>query len=81
MVTDSEIDEAILSYLCASEGRWRKIAMVIGRVADKLGPALQEGESEYNLIARRIEILVENGSIMAQGNIKKWRHSEIRKAG
>jgi hypothetical protein len=55
--------------------------MVIGRVADKLGPALQEGESEYNLIARRIEILVENGSIMAQGNIKKWRHSEIRKAG
>jgi hypothetical protein len=30
------------------------------------------------LIARRIEALVRDGRLVAQGDITNWRHSEVR---
>jgi hypothetical protein len=75
-VSDLQIDEAILSV---AETSWRKVAFVIIKVADTMGSHLPEGDAGYNLIAERIEILVRGGRLLAQGDIKKWRHSEVRK--
>jgi len=75
-VNDLQVDETILSVAKAS---WRKVAFVIFKVADTMGSHLPEGEAGYNLIAEHIEILVRGGRLLAQGDIKKWRHSEVRK--
>jgi hypothetical protein len=74
--SDLQIDETILSV---AEPSWRKVAFVIIKVADTMGGDLPEGEAGYNLVAKRIEILVRGGRLLAQGDIKKWRHGEVRK--
>ncbi len=70
------MDEVILSV---TEASWSKVASVIIKAADKMGRDLPEGDAGYNLVAGRIEILVRSGRLLAQGDIKKWRHSEVRK--
>ena len=52
---------------------------MIIKVADTMGSNLPEGDAGYNLVAKRIEIVVRGGRLLAQGDIKKWRHSELRK--
>jgi hypothetical protein len=74
-MTDSEIDEAILAVADAS---WRKVAMIIVKAADRLGTDLPEGDDGYHLVAERITTLVRDGRLTSQGDIKKWRHSEVR---
>ncbi len=78
-MSDHAIDGAILSLLSAVSGRWRKVAMVISRVADAMGNDLPEGDDGYRLVARRIEALVSEGRLVAQGDIKNWRFSEVRR--
>jgi hypothetical protein len=75
-LSDLQIDEVIFSV---TEVSWRKVASVIIKVADAMGSDLPEGDPGYNLVAKRIEILVRGGRLLAQGDIKKWRHSEVRK--
>ena len=74
-LSDLQIDEAILSV---TEACWTKVAFVIAKVADTMGSDLPEDDAAFNLIAKRIEILVRGGRLLAQGDIKKWRHSEVR---
>jgi hypothetical protein len=78
-MSDHAIDEAILSLLSAANGHWKKVAMVISRIANAMGKDLPEGDDGYELVARRIEGLVSEGRLVAQGNIKKWRFSEVRR--
>jgi hypothetical protein len=78
-MSEHAIDEAILSLLHAGNGRWKKVAMVIVRVADAMGNDLPEGDEGYKLVARRIEALVSEGRLVAQGDIKNWRFSEVRR--
>lgn len=75
-LSDLRIDEVILSV---TEGSWRKVASVILKVATAMGSELPEGDAGYNLVAGRIEILVRDGRLLAQGDIKKWRYSEVRR--
>jgi len=70
----SEIDSAILQ---AVGERWTKIAMVIARVVDAVRHDLPEHEG-YEIISRRIEALVHDGRLLAQGDIRNWRFSEVR---
>ncbi|MGB2898327.1 MAG: hypothetical protein WBB89_03605 [Candidatus Acidiferrum sp.] len=77
-MSDQAIDGVILSLL-SIDGRWKKVAMVIIRVADAMGNDLPEGDDGYQLVARRIEALVSEGHLAAQGNIKNWRFSEVRR--
>jgi hypothetical protein len=77
-MSDQAIDEAILSVLSAAGGRWRKVSMVITKVANRMGNDLPEGEGSYKQIGRRIEVLVSEGRLVAQGDIKNWRFSEVR---
>jgi Protein of unknown function len=78
-MNDDAMDEAILSTLATAGGRWRKVAMVIGRVADRMGNDLPEGDEGYDLVAQRIKALVRDGRLVAQGGVKKWRFSEVRR--
>ena len=75
-LSDRQIDEVILSV---TEASWRKVAFVIAKVADTIGSDLPEGDAAYNFIAARVEILVRGGRLLARGEIKRWRHSEVRK--
>jgi hypothetical protein len=70
----SEIDSAILQ---AVGERWTKIAMVMARGVDAVRHDLPEHEG-YEIISRRIEALVHDGRLLAQGDTKNWRFSEVR---
>ena len=75
-LTNAQIDEAILSVTAAS---WRKVARVLVMTDKILGDSLPESETRVDLIADRIVALVHDGRLLAQGNLKKWRYSEVRK--
>jgi hypothetical protein len=74
-MTPSKIDEAVLGV---AEERWQKVAMMIIRAAEKLGSELPEGDAGYELVGQRIVALVEDGRLVSQGDISRWRHSEVR---
>jgi hypothetical protein len=75
-LSNSQIDEAILSVTGTS---WRKVARVIVMTDKVLGDNVPEGDAGLDLVADRIEALVQNGRLVVQGDIEKWRHSEVRK--
>ena len=52
--------------------------MVIARVADATSHTLLTGDGGYEVISRRIEALVHDGRLVAQGDTKNWRFSEVR---
>jgi hypothetical protein len=74
-MTSSEIDNAILAVAQAS---WRKVAMVIVKAAERLGPDLPVSDVGDGMIAERVEALVRAGRLISQGDISRWRHSEVR---
>jgi hypothetical protein len=53
--------------------------MVIARFEDQMGNDLPAGDGRYSLVAQRLEALVLDGRLLAQGDIKKWRFSEVRR--
>ena len=70
-----EIDDAVLAV---AEGHWKKVVMIIVKAAERLGPALPEGDAGYNMVGARIAALVEAGRLDSQGDVSRWRHSEVR---
>jgi len=66
-----DLDRLILA---AARTQWSKMAMIIGRVWLECG---RDAVSE-DAIASRIRNLVENGKLQAQGNLARWRHSEVK---
>jgi len=52
--------------------------MVIAMTKDVQGIALPDGEEGFGFLAGRIEALVQEGRLVAQGSLKRWRHSEVR---
>ena len=73
---NTQVEEAILSVVGE---RWKKVAMVIAKVADAMGTELPSGDEGWELISVRIEVLIRAGRLEAQGNTKNWRFSEIRR--
>lgn len=74
-MTESEIDDAVM----ASVGlRWNKVAMIVILAAEKLYGKSAVGDEACRPIGARIEVLVENGRLEAQGDVTRWRFSEIR---
>ena len=72
-VTTAAIDELILSCM---KPLWRKTAMVVGKAVQR---SQQKGLLVSDqIIAARIEALAEAGLIDNQGDVRKWRHSEVR---
>lgn len=71
-----EIDAAILAHLNSS---WTKVSLVVVTVADESDVSFSENEDDFQVVAQHIEQLVNEGRLLAQGNLQDWRHSEIRK--
>ena len=71
-----QIEGAVLSV----NSHWQKVAMVMTKTARIPGITLPEGDKGYMLIAKQIEDLVRDGRLVAQGDIRKPRHSEVRLA-
>ncbi len=74
-MSSPEIDSAVLAV---TEAHWSKVSMVILKTAERLGRDLPEGDAGYSMIAARIAALVSTGRLAAQGDISRWRHSEVR---
>jgi hypothetical protein len=72
------VDEAILS---AAGERWTKVAMVIARVERSIGSDFPSSEEAHKIIFEHIEGLVRGGRLVAQGDIRLWRFSEVRRSG
>ena len=66
-----DLDRLILA---AARTQWSKVAMIIGRVWLECG---RDAVTDV-AIAARIRDLVEDGKLQAQGNLARWRHSEVK---
>jgi len=71
----SQIDSLVLSSVGE---RWTKVAMVIARVVDAMSPDLLPTDADCEVVSRRIEALIGDGRLAAQGDLKNWRFSEVR---
>jgi|SRR5215472_844473 len=67
------IDQAVLSCCLP---RWRKVAMVVIRVKEKLGE--QYPQFSYVLYSERIRVLADQGRLDSQGDLSYMRFSEVK---
>jgi hypothetical protein len=76
MKDEQEIDNLILSLATA---HWQKTARVIAKALDHLegGPS----DDGADKVAQRIEHLVKTNRLESQGDLSRWRFSEIRHPG
>jgi hypothetical protein len=59
--------------LSSASGRWQKVAKIIAVVSERAGDG-----PNFDAIAARIRALVEDGKLQAEGDLSRWRHSEVR---
>ena len=71
--SDQYIDGLILS---AATGQWSKVALIVGKVLTICHNNVVK--TSEHAIAGRIQALVDEGKLEAQGNLSLWRHSEVR---
>jgi len=74
-VSDSQIDDAILAV---AKPPWRKVAFIVARAVEHIGGEFTEREDAYQIVAARIQSLAAHGRLAAQGNLAKWRFSEVK---
>jgi Protein of unknown function len=72
-LTEAEFDKVIFSTL---HPQWRKVAAIVIRVVDKyehLSPTIT-----YEIVAARLQALSDTDMIESQGDLRMWRHSEVK---
>lgn len=68
--------EALDAAILAQAGpQWRKVAMVLARTGEAFGSLT---EREFEALGARLNALVASGKLVAQGDISRWRDSEVR---
>ncbi|KJC40081.1 hypothetical protein UP09_23845 [Bradyrhizobium sp. LTSP885] len=72
-VSEAQVDEIVSSVIVR---QWRKMARIVGD-AVKRGGAL-DLKIPDEVFAARIQLLVDVGRCECQGDLRKWRHSEVR---
>lgn len=73
-MNEEELDTLILGVM---DEEWTKIAVIISRVYDAVDEAHQT-KTLGQEIAQRIYILVDNGALHCQGNMRRWRDADVR---
>src|SRR5690242_4876543 len=78
-MTDDELDKIIVDE---AKPTWRKVAMIVAKAGERVGRHTDDVRDSALLdrIAGRIVALVGAGKLAAQGDLSKWRHSEIKRA-
>jgi hypothetical protein len=74
--SEAQVDQIIFSVIAPI---WHKMARIIWD-AVKRGEELALGVT-HEMFAARIRVLVEAGRLEGQGDLRKWRHSEVRVKG
>jgi hypothetical protein len=69
------IDSAILA---TARSDWQKVAMVIAKVSASNRADFTEDEDDFELIAQRIAAMIDEGRLVAEGDAKNWRRSEVK---
>lgn len=64
------LDALILS---AAIERWQKVARIIAVVSERAGDG-----TNFDAIAGRIRVLVDDDKLQAKGDLSRWRCSEVR---
>ncbi len=65
--------------LAAASAHFTKIAVIIAKVYDAFEEQGQELTKDLaHKIAERIYILVDNGALEAQGNMRRWRDADVK---
>src|SRR4051812_16156425 len=75
-VSEADLDQLIFSAL---EPNWRKTARVIGNLVIRCKALAWPIDAE--MLAARLKALAEAGSIESAGDLRAWRHSEVRLTG
>ena len=68
-----EIDRVILSL---AREKWQKVLMIVARSLDALGREMDD--DGLHCVGQRVVALVQAGKLEAQGDVSRWRHSEVR---
>ena len=72
-VAETDIDAIVLS---AMKPQWQKVAMVVARSSkrcEELGLSIS-----HEVLAARIRALADSSRFESAGDLRKWRHSEVR---
>jgi hypothetical protein len=72
-LTEAEFDQVIHSTMSS---HWRKVARIVTDVAagyERLGLAISS-----EMVAARLQALADSDLIEGVGDLRKWRHSEVR---
>jgi hypothetical protein len=72
-VSETDLDSAIFSALTS---RWQKTAMVIGKTLKHCETLALPVDDE--VVGVRIRALAEAGRLEGEGDLRKWRFSEVR---
>jgi hypothetical protein len=72
-VSETDLDSIIFSALSS---RWQKTAMVIGRALERCQTLALAVSAE--VLGVRIQALAEADRLEGKGDLRKWRHSEVR---
>ena len=71
--SENDVDQIIFSIVSP---RWQKMAAIVWLTAkrgEELGFRITD-----EMFAARVQALVEEGPLKSQGDLRKWRHSEVR---
>jgi len=71
----AEIDEIIVGL---AERRWQKVAMITTTACKRLGLDSYRDSTSLDLILGRVQALVSDGRLIAEGDITRPRYSEVR---
>jgi Protein of unknown function len=75
-VSEAQIDQIIFSVMIP---QWRKMALMVG---DAFVRCKEVGlPISAEVVAARIQALVEAGRLEGEGDLRRWRHSEVRLKG
>ena len=75
-ITPEQIDALILE---AASAHFTKIAVIIAKVYDAFEEQGHDLTKDLaQTIAARLYILVDNGALIAQGNMRRWRDAAIK---
>jgi len=70
-ISEKDIDDTLFPLL---QRRWQKVAKVLGRASDHFEPL----GIRLEVVAARLRYLADNDRIEGAGDLRKWRHSEVR---
>jgi hypothetical protein len=79
MISESELDALLLSF-CGQ--RFLKVARIASSALDELERrGITPSGNLEDQVGARLGALVDSGKLEAKGDVKRWRHSEVRLPG